>query len=562
MTLGEVFKRLAEEGRIAGDEPGGGPGDDHAGELDRRADLALAGGDAGEAPWYVHLFVGFGTWIGAVVAAFFLSIIGWLDDAGEAGVTGALLFGAAMVVARRAGASVLGTQLTWVLAIGAQAALLVAASDLGEDLLLVAALLQVVSFAAIPLALFRWVATVAGVTSLAFWLAFREIPLTLDLLVVAVTAACLVVWLHDSRICAGRGAALWRPLAFGLPVGLAAPLVLITAITRWGWNEEIASYPLPVSLALVLLGFWILAVAARGQGELVAGGRRPELVTLFAVGLLAVVALTHEVPGIVASFLLLALSHLRRDRLLEGLALAQLALFLTLFYYSLDTPLLHKSLWIALTGVVLLALAGILRRLTRARGVDGAGPGIINLSPDPRRPLLAALLLALSIAGASILHKEYILARGRTVLLELRPVDPRSLMQGDYMALSYALERQLFEREERAGSELPRSGKLVLELDAGGVARLVGDNRAAQPAELLLTYRIRNRSSWSRDLRLGAESFFFEEGSAELYASARYGELRVAPAGTAVLVGLRDAERRPLGHRLHNVQPVTAAKAQ
>ena len=37
---------------------------------------------------------------------------------------------------------------------------------------------------------------------------------------------------------------------------------------------------------------------------------------------------------------------------------------------------------------------------------------------------------------------ERILSGGQTVLLELAPVDPRSLMQGDYMALNYALTHQ------------------------------------------------------------------------------------------------------------------------
>ena len=104
MTLAGLLERLAEEGRIAGGEPGD--------DLARRLDQALRGRDAHEAPWYVHLFVGFGTWIGAVIAAVFLGVIGLLDDAGEAGFVGILLFVAAVLVARRSETSVLATQLT------------------------------------------------------------------------------------------------------------------------------------------------------------------------------------------------------------------------------------------------------------------------------------------------------------------------------------------------------------------------------------------------------------------------------------------------------------------
>jgi len=62
-----------------------------------------------------------------------------------------------------------------------------------------------------------------------------------------------------------------------------------------------------------------------------------------------------------------------------------------------------------------------------------------------------------------------------------------------------------------------------------------------------MTLRYRDRHG---DLRLGAEAFFFEEGKGDLYANARYGELRVTGRGDAVLVGLRDAERNRLGRAL------------
>jgi uncharacterized membrane-anchored protein len=57
----------------------------------------------------------------------------------------------------------------------------------------------------------------------------------------------------------------------------------------------------------------------------------------------------------------------------------------------------------------------------------------------------------------------------------------------------------------------------------------------------LLKYRHSNQ------VRLGAESFFFEEGSAAQFERAKFGELKVAPDGSSVLVGLRDAELRRLG---------------
>lgn len=93
------------------------------------------------------------------------------------------------------------------------------------------------------------------------------------------------------------------------------------------------------------------------------------------------------------------------------------------------------------------------------------------------------------------------------------------------MQLAYALESSLPGDSLESGD-----GRIVIRLDGRGVASFV----RVHAGERLLRYRWRGR------LRLGAESFFFQEGLADLYARARYGELKVAPDGGSVLVGLRD----------------------
>lgn len=57
---------------------------------------------------------------------------------------------------------------------------------------------------------------------------------------------------------------------------------------------------------------------------------------------------------------------------------------------------------------------------------------------------LFGLLLVIAIMTVNVAKYETHLATGDTVLLALAPVDPRGFMQGDYMALSYALERDVF----------------------------------------------------------------------------------------------------------------------
>jgi uncharacterized membrane-anchored protein len=153
------------------------------------------------------------------------------------------------------------------------------------------------------------------------------------------------------------------------------------------------------------------------------------------------------------------------------------------------------------------------------------------------------LLLIMAAANYTIWQRQQVLDHGQPMLLDLRPVDPRSLMQGDYMVLRYA--DALFPPSAlRPG--LPQRGAFVVALDEHNVARYarLDDGSPLADDEALLKYKqveVRGR------IRLGAESFFFEEGQADRYDNARYGVLHVDEAGNSVLVGLADAQWQLLG---------------
>lgn len=152
------------------------------------------------------------------------------------------------------------------------------------------------------------------------------------------------------------------------------------------------------------------------------------------------------------------------------------------------------------------------------------------------------LVMCLAVPGVLIAQKERLLETGRVVLLPLAPVDPRSLMQGDYMDLRYRLADDVFGASDQ-GDAWPDRGVVVVRLDAEGVAELVRLDRGEPlaPDEQRLRYHKRRGLP-----RFGAESYLFEEGRADYYAVARFGELRVAEDGTALLAGLRDSDRNPL----------------
>jgi uncharacterized membrane-anchored protein len=162
-----------------------------------------------------------------------------------------------------------------------------------------------------------------------------------------------------------------------------------------------------------------------------------------------------------------------------------------------------------------------------------------------RSVLLATSLVVLVSLNWLIIAKERVLSSGRTVLCELAPVDPRSIMQGDYMTLRYRIA-------DDAAKQVPTDtidGYLVLKLDDDDVAsfqRLDSGGPVADE-EVRIRFRRRHTRSWTRGaLRIGAEAYFFQEGRGDHFAKARYGELKAAPNGECILVGLRDAAKKPL----------------
>lgn len=148
---------------------------------------------------------------------------------------------------------------------------------------------------------------------------------------------------------------------------------------------------------------------------------------------------------------------------------------------------------------------------------------------------LALLLLFVNWTAAM---KERTLAGGTLILMELAPVDPRSLMQGDYMELRYAAAANRSDREPA------RRGYMVVRLDGHGVAqsqRLQPGRTPLNTGEHLIRYFYNDYT-----VQVGAESYFFQEGRAERFAHARFGGLRVDESGNSVLAGLYDSSYRAI----------------
>jgi uncharacterized membrane-anchored protein len=156
---------------------------------------------------------------------------------------------------------------------------------------------------------------------------------------------------------------------------------------------------------------------------------------------------------------------------------------------------------------------------------------------------LAGLLILVAVNWA-IYGREQLLENGQVVLLELAPVDPRSLMQGDYMALRFKVADDAFGRGRVSDPKHATDGRLVVKLGEHAVASFVRLDTGAPLAagEARLRYRIREQQ-----VKFATNAFFFQEGTASQYAQARYGEFRVAPGGDMLLVHLINEKFERMG---------------
>lgn len=375
-------------------------------------------------------------------------------------------------------------------------------------------------------------------------------------------AALWALWVHrQGRWLTRVGAATASVLMEGAVVGLLLALVF-KSCTMWAMvggapagSADVAdagqallwtlSWPKVVQAAAALLSALWLYGRWRPQG------RARGVLALMAVAALAA-CLAVDSMGALALVAAFA-AGTRRWRTL-WLALAVLLVELANFYYALQWPLTDKAAALALLGSVL-ALA--LWWLRSPPVPQSPVSGHAQRSQQPMRSwlvsmmVLAAAALALGLVQMDVQRKEQVLAQGQRIFVPLAPRDPRSLLQGDYMALNFAYPEAVREQLKAYLKQHPSASRVlvVARLDERGVAEV---ERLAQPADMasaptpaqgrVLLPLKRLKGNWV----VVTDAFFFPEGRGRPLAAARFGEFRVLPSGQALLAGLADEHLQPL----------------
>lgn len=290
------------------------------------------------------------------------------------------------------------------------------------------------------------------------------------------------------------------------------------------------------------------------------------VLTLFALGFVGI-------PVILYLTALLLLVYWTGSRAFFGLLVFAFVVYLGGFYYRLSIPLLYK-------GGLLVSFAVIFAIVTlflHARYKAPSQSAVENHSVF-KAPIWLVGVFVIALLGAvnyKVQQFEDVLATGKPVVLKIAPVDPRSLMQGDYMVLNYAILSQFqqslvlpesneslesnesidtVESNETAETtgidESSPSGNkayILVYLDKNHVAtfceaqsEIPTDFKHCTPNVYL---PIRYNGGWLPELP--SQDYFFAEGKGEYYAQAEYAEYRFKD-GILLLARLLDKDLKGL----------------
>lgn len=162
--------------------------------------------------------------------------------------------------------------------------------------------------------------------------------------------------------------------------------------------------------------------------------------------------------------------------------------------------------------------------------------------------LILAIATTLFFVGL-IAKNEWHLAHSKSIFIELKPVDPRSILQGDYMALAYELNLQtskpLAENEtlnQRIFNHSSVPAKVILDSQNRLVRTILDINNSFAGQSLIL----KNPENRLQALYPASRSFLFAEGLAQCYQKAKYAEFKVNTKGKAILFDLRGEGLQPL----------------
>lgn len=236
-------------------------------------------------------------------------------------------------------------------------------------------------------------------------------------------------------------------------------------------------------------------------------------------------------PTLGATFLALACCMASgRWRLASSAGIAT-AWIIGAFYYQLSLPLASKAVVMLGAAATLGCIAWLIYPKANRAAIQV--PRLERLHSFRLVAMAVSGIAVLAVVNTGILQKERLIAQSRLVYVELAPVDPRSIMQGDYMALDFRLPTSV---QDKSAPCDDNHCNAVATVDVRGVVSVSRLSSGHQLNDGEFRIGLTKRAGrWA----MVSDAWHFSEGEAERWAKAKYGEFRVDSTGRAMLVGMR-----------------------
>ena len=264
-----------------------------------------------------------------------------------------------------------------------------------------------------------------------------------------------------------------------------------------------------------------------------------------AIGLIII---SFKIDGISVGLLIIFLGFARHRIVLIVFGAFTVISFFSWYYYNLQATLLYKSIVLMLLGIAMLVAWFVLKIIYKSDNHNTTNTYKLMPLKVTKRITVSTVFLILIAINFNIKEKEHLIANGEVLLFKLAPVDPRSLMQGDYMRLRFELANTLLKeiRETNKINNISREnhvGQVVVLKDEKNIVSFIAFYTGQELAEnhRLIPYKYRNNS-----IQFTTNAFYFQEGQASHFQKSEYGEFKMSGSGDILLVHMVDKDLKTL----------------
>lgn len=321
------------------------------------------GTEDADSPWFVKVLLAFSGWLAALfILGFIAAALYYLMESAVASfITGAAMIGAAFAVFR-VNKNEFFDHLALAISLAGQAmicwSLITGFRHDHEIVWLLMGALQIALAVLIANSVHRGLCALFGVWSLSVGMTLMGAPF---MVAPAALFAAAFLLLHEFDY--PRHTKAMRAIAYGLLLGLI-PLKgsVFYGFHAWLWRETNTLPWTEAWMGDVLGGAVLFYIVSHIFNRYARSFREPlGMAILSFVALLWLVSL--EANGLSTGLAILLVGFMGANRLLLGLGVASLLLYVSWYYYSLDLSLMAKSATLLTVGVLLLGARWMLPRL-------------------------------------------------------------------------------------------------------------------------------------------------------------------------------------------------------